>query len=600
MPRNWPVKPGFCLLRLAMLSALASAALCLTLIQRSDARTQTAQPRIAFAGWTLVAESCTMPDGLVEPGEPVTLSVALQNTGTVNTSQQLIATLQLSGGVLIPSGAQDYGRLSAGGPPVARNFNFTAANQPLGSIITLTFRLSDNGVNRGTVSTTIALGLMERNADPGLCTTGFTASSPSPCRLTHCVSTRRPPFPVGNYTVICDTDAPSRFTLLLTVKDIEPPLVNCPAGVTAGAANGASAIVTYPPVKATDNCQATVNCTPPSGSTFPLGVTPVNCTATDGSSNTANCTFNVTVNQEFGAPLPPSAAGSDQKPGSVLAFPVFTSGAASPQSRNTRMSITNTEPSRQAFVHLFFIGDSCAVADSFICLTPQQTMTFLASDFDPGTTGYLLAVATDGAGCPANFNFLIGDEYVKFQSGHEANLGAEAFAALPGFQSCAGGASSATINFDGVRYSMAPSAIAVDSVPSRVDGNESRLMINRLGGDLRVGANTVGTLSGLMFDDTEASISLSRSGGCQLVWDLSGCLGGTPCAGPRFEQFIPAGRSGWLKLFGQTDTAIFGVMLNFNRNFREQATAYNQGRNLHRLTLTSVASITIPVNPPDC
>ena len=147
---------------------------------------------------------------------------------------------------------------------------------------------------------------------------------------------------------------------------------------------------------------------------------------------------------------------------------------------------------------------------------------------------------------------------------------------------------------------MAPSAIAVDSVPSRVDGNESRLIINRLGGDLRVGANTVGTLSGLMFDDTEASISLSRSGGCQLVWDLSGCLGSTPCAGPRFEQFIPAGRSGWLKLFGQTDTAIFGVMLNFNRNFREQATAYNQGRNLHRLTLTSVASITIPVNPPNC
>src|SRR5215211_3222829 len=142
MPRNWPVKPGFRLLQVTALSALASAVLCLTLIQRSDA--QTAQPRVVFAGWTLVAESCTMPDGLVEPGEPVRLSVALQNTGAVNTSQQLIATLQESGGVQVPSGAQDYGRLSAGGPPVAREFSFTAANQQLGSIITLTFRLSDN------------------------------------------------------------------------------------------------------------------------------------------------------------------------------------------------------------------------------------------------------------------------------------------------------------------------------------------------------------------------------------------------------------------------------------------------------------------------
>ena len=354
MPPSLSVtREGSCF-QVGAFTVLASVTLCLLMIQRGDARTQTAQPRIAFAGWTLVAESCSMPDGLVEPGEPVSLSIALQNTGTASTSQQLIATLQASGGVLGPSGAQDYGRLSAGGPFVAREFSFTAASQPLGSTITLTLRLSDNGVNRGTVSTTIALGLMVRNADPGLCTTGFTASTPSPCRLTHCVSTRRPPFPVGNYTVICDTDAPSRFTLLLTVKDIEPPRITCPTGVAVGAANGASAVVTYPPVTASDNCQATVTCAPPSGSTFQLGTTAVNCTATDDSSNTANCAFNVTVNQEFGTPLPPSTASSDQKPGSVLAFPLFTSGAASPQSQNTRISITNTESSRQAFVHTVF------------------------------------------------------------------------------------------------------------------------------------------------------------------------------------------------------------------------------------------------------
>src|SRR5205085_4798302 len=148
--------------------------------------------------------------------------------GMANTSQQLIATLQASGGVTSPSAAQNYGRLVAGGPPVEREFTFTAAAQPLGSTITLTLQFSDTGVNRGTATTTITLGLLLLNADPGVCATGFRTSSPSPCHLTHCVSSHRPPFPVGNYTVICDTDAPSRFTLLLTVQDTEPPHITCP------------------------------------------------------------------------------------------------------------------------------------------------------------------------------------------------------------------------------------------------------------------------------------------------------------------------------------------------------------------------------------
>jgi hypothetical protein len=59
-----------------------------------------------------------------------------------------------------------------------------------------------------------------------------------------------------------------------------------------------------------------------------------------------------------------------------------------------------------------------------ICLTANQTTTFLASEQDPGTTGYHLAIAVDGVnGCPINFNFLIGDEYIKLESGHFANLG---------------------------------------------------------------------------------------------------------------------------------------------------------------------------------
>lgn len=595
MPRSLPVGLKFRLPRIVAIVMFAAAAFDLALIHRGDALTQAAQPHIVIAGWTLTAESCAMPDGLIEPGEPVTLSIALQNTGAVNTGQQLVATLQATGGVTSPSAAQNYGRLSAGGPPIEREFSFTAANQALGSTVTLTLQFSDSGTNRGTAATTITLGVLLLDADPGVCQTGFRTNSPSPCHLTHCVSTRRPPFPVGNYTIICDTDAPSRYTFLLTVRDTQPPQIVCPTGAIATTA-GSTAVVTYPPVSATDNCQATVTCVPPSASTFQVGTTAVNCTAKDDSGNTAGCSFNVTVRQEFGDPIPPGVASSDQKPGSVLAFPVFTSSAIAPQAQNTRLSITNIEPTRQAYVHLFFVSEACSVADSFVCLTAQQTVVFTASDFDPGTTGYILAVATDNGGCPTNFNFLIGDEYVKFQSGHAANLGAQAFAALSNLPACAG-AQSATINFDGVNYSQAPRVVSADNLPSRAEGNDTLLVINRVGGDLRVGASTLGTFSGLLYDDMENALGYSFSAGCQYRGKVT-CTGAS-CP-PGVETFIPAGRSGWMRLYGASDIGLFGAVINHNGNARGSANAYSQGRNLHTLTLTGAASITIPLMPPNC
>src|SRR5262249_57324049 len=60
--------------------------------------------------------------------------------------------------------------------------------------------------------------------------------------------------------------------------------------------NACSAVTTFT-VSASDNCSGvTVASTPPSGSSFPKGVTTVTSTATDASGNTASCTFTVTVN----------------------------------------------------------------------------------------------------------------------------------------------------------------------------------------------------------------------------------------------------------------------------------------------------------------
>ncbi|MFN0009106.1 MAG: multicopper oxidase domain-containing protein [Planctomycetota bacterium] len=80
-------------------------------------------------------------------------------------------------------------------------------------------------------------------------------------------------------------------------SDPVPPEITCPADITTDTDPGVcSAVVNYDPPVATDDCGVpTVVCTPPPGSTFPKGTTTVTCTATDSDGLTAECTFDVTV-----------------------------------------------------------------------------------------------------------------------------------------------------------------------------------------------------------------------------------------------------------------------------------------------------------------
>jgi len=79
--------------------------------------------------------------------------------------------------------------------------------------------------------------------------------------------------------------------------DTESPQITCPGDITQGNDPGqCNAVVTWPAPTATDNTGvASVSCIPASGSTFPVGVTTVTCTAADLAGNTAQCSFNVTV-----------------------------------------------------------------------------------------------------------------------------------------------------------------------------------------------------------------------------------------------------------------------------------------------------------------
>ncbi len=305
-----------------------------------------------------------------------------------------------------------------------------------------------------------------------------------------------------------------------------------------------------------------------------------------------------------------SDTGSDQRPGSVLIYPIYTSNVTNSTAQNTRISVTNTNAQRPAYLHLFFIdGTSCSVADNFLCLTPNQTTAFLISDLDPGVTGYIIAVAVDSKGCPTNFNYLIGDEYVKLSSGHAANLGAEAvpatfFTPVGGTPTdpyiCSPTSNLATLIFDaGVptaterHYARLGRVLAADNLPSRADANDTQLVVNRIGGNLGLGADTLGSLFGIFYNDSEVAVSFSFSrSSCQLLTPISNDF---PRTTPRFEQFVPAGRSGWLKVGLPSEGAIVGATLNFTTN----TNGFKGGHNLHKLTL-GTTSLTMPVFPPSC
>ncbi len=105
----------------------------------------------------ITAESC-QPNNAIDPGEDVTVEIALQNTGAANTAN-LTATLLPTGGVTNPGAPQNYGALPAGGAGVSRPFTFTASpNLECGGVIGITLQLTDGAENLGTISINLNTG----------------------------------------------------------------------------------------------------------------------------------------------------------------------------------------------------------------------------------------------------------------------------------------------------------------------------------------------------------------------------------------------------------------------------------------------------------
>ena len=116
-----------------------------------------AAPFITPGTISIVSESCGIPNMQPDPGETLTVSLPLSNTGDAATTN-LVVTLQATGGVT-SAVSQNYGVLTAGGAAVTRNFTFTVnSGLTCGSNVTLTFVPVDGATTFPNISQTYSTG----------------------------------------------------------------------------------------------------------------------------------------------------------------------------------------------------------------------------------------------------------------------------------------------------------------------------------------------------------------------------------------------------------------------------------------------------------
>jgi hypothetical protein len=120
-------------------------------------------------------------------------------------------------------------------------------------------------------------------------------------------------------------------TVSATVQncDSTPPTLNLPSAMTIEATSSAGATVSYAATADDANpAHPSVTCSPASGSTFPIGISTVNCSATDAAGNSANGSFTVTVGDTTGPVLGAPSDVTAEASGASGAVVTYTSPTA--------------------------------------------------------------------------------------------------------------------------------------------------------------------------------------------------------------------------------------------------------------------------------
>jgi hypothetical protein len=165
------------------------------------------------AGYTLTTnEPCT--NGVVNPGETVTVNLVFQNVGGA-ASTNLVATLLTSNGVVFPSGPQTIGALSPR-TSATNTFSFFA-DGTCGQTITAVLHLQDGAANPGTVSYSFLLGLPVSTTNYA---TNFDSVTP-------------PALPLG-WTTSASPESLASWTTENSTNDDTTNVACCPDAATVG------------------------------------------------------------------------------------------------------------------------------------------------------------------------------------------------------------------------------------------------------------------------------------------------------------------------------------------------------------------------------
>ena len=266
-------------------------------------------------------------------------------------------------------------------------------------------------------------------------------------------------FPLGTTSVDCtavdESGNVSDGSFDVVVADTTAPALALPGTISAEATGPDGAVVTYE-ASATDvvDGSPTVECSPASGSTFPLGTTSVACTATDAAGNSATGSFDVNV----GDSAAPNLSGM---PGDISVTTTNAAGRsvtwASPTASDTvggSLDVTCTPASGSTFA----VGTTtvtCSAADAAGNTASASFSVTVTLDGDdppppppPGTAEWGEPIS--GGTLSANPGRTIPLKTRLFLDGEEVTSGSASLVIAP----CGGGSTVLTIplTFNGGRW----------------------------------------------------------------------------------------------------------------------------------------------------
>lgn len=213
---------------------------------------------------------------------------------------------------------------------------------------------------------------------------------------------------VGNFNISVTASTASAVQLTTVappvVVDTTKPVLSLPSNSTHEATGSNGRTVSYV-ATANDNVDGalTPTCSPASGSTFAIGATTVNCSATDAAGNTKTGSFTITVQDTTGPTITVPANISQEATGPGGAVATYTVSASDPVDGSRPVTCS---PASGATFPLGATTVSCSSADT---RNNQATKTFTVTVVDTTApslfvAGTVTASATSAAGAVVTYS----------------------------------------------------------------------------------------------------------------------------------------------------------------------------------------------------